>query len=89
MLRINSYIDMAIVSMFMGSPRAESLIGMVLASMRGPGLVESDEELLKRLRDLVGEAKDYFSREDPPSAIARMRVAQDLLALRIIGIADE
>jgi len=89
MLRISGYLDMAILSMWTGNPRAKVLMGMALASMKGKGPGGSDEDLLERLRNLVGEAIEYYSGDDFPAAMARMRVAHDLVALRIIRISDE
>ena len=40
----------------------------------------------KRLRALIEEARDYYDGDDFPAAMARMRVAQDLVDLRIVAI---
>ena len=37
-------------------------------------------------RDLVGEGRSYLSDGDPPAAMARMRVAHDLMALYLIRL---
>ena len=42
-----------------------------------------------RLRDLVGEAQEYHAVDDFPAAMARMRVADDLVALHLIRLAGE
>ena len=48
----------------------------------------TDEELLRRLRALVAEARDYHAGEDFPAAMARVRVAQDLVDLRIVALSE-
>jgi hypothetical protein len=91
LLRVDGYLDIAILSMW-GERRAEIALGMAEASVRGtgPGGPEGpDEELLARLRDLVGEAREYYAGGDFPAAMARMRVAEDLVALRIIQLTGE
>lgn len=92
LLRIDSYLDMAILSMWGEHERAATLMGMVEASVKehGPGGERGpDEDLLGQLRDLVGEAREYYATDDFAAAMARMRVAQDLVALRIIYLAGE
>jgi hypothetical protein len=91
LLRISGYLDYAILSMWTGR-RAQVVMGMAEASVRGegPGGTKGpDEELLARLRALVEEAREYHAVEDFPAAIARMRVAEDLVALHIIRITGE
>jgi hypothetical protein len=89
-LRINSYLGMAILSMWT-ERRPQVMMGMAEASVRGagPGADKSDEELLVKLRDLIGEAREYHAAGDFPAAMARMRVAHDLVALYIIRLAGE
>ena len=60
------------------------MIGMVEASLRGEGPGGKDGVFLERLRPLVAEARDYNASGDFPAAMARMRVAQDMLDLRIL-----
>ena len=91
LLRVDGYLDIAILSMW-GERRAGIALGMAEASVRGagPGGPEGpEEELLARLRDLVGEAREYYAGDDFPAAMARMRVAEDLVALHIIRLAGE
>lgn len=91
LLRISSYLDYATVSMW-ADRRAQVVMGMAEASVRGPGPGGPngpDEELLALLRSLIGEAREYHSAGDFPAAMARMRVAEDLVALRIIRLAGE
>ncbi len=91
LLRVDGYLDIAILSMW-GERRAGIALGMAEASVRGtgPGGPEGpEEELLARLRDLVGEAREYYARDDFPAAMARMRVAEDLVALHIIRLTGE
>jgi hypothetical protein len=90
-LRINSYLGMAILSMW-AERRPQVMIGMAEASVRGAGPAGaegSDEELLAKLRELIGEAREYHAADDFPAAMARMRVAHDLVALYIIRLAGE
>ena len=90
--RIGGYLDWAVVGMWAVQRRATIMMGMAEASVRGhgPGGADGpDEELLRRLRALVGEAREYYAQDDFPAAMARMRVAQDLVALRIIALAGE
>jgi hypothetical protein len=86
LLRVSGYLEIAIISMWTGSPRTDLTIGMVEASLRGEGTSGKDEVLLERLRALVEEAREYHGGGDFPAAMARMRVAQDLLDLRIVGL---
>jgi hypothetical protein len=91
LLRISGYLEIAVLSMW-AQRRAEVMMGMAEASVRdvGPGGPEGpDEELLVKLRDLVGEAREYHATDDFPAAMARMRVAEDLVALRIIRLFGE
>ncbi len=88
LLRVNGYIETAIISMWSRSSRAGAMLGMVEASIRGEGPDERDEDLLSRLRDLLGEGIQYHESGDFPAAMARMRVAHDLTSLRIITISD-
>ena len=87
LLRVSSYLEIAVISMWTGSLRTVLTIGMVEASLRSEGPGGKDEDLLERLRALVGEARDYYAGDDFPAAMARMRVAQDLLDLRIVVLA--
>ena len=91
LLRISGYLEIAVLSMW-AQRRAEVIMGMAEANVRevGPGGPEGpDEELLAKLRDLVGEAREYHAADDFPAAMARMRVAEDLVALRVIRLAGE
>lgn len=88
-LRINSYLDMAILAMWTVNPRASMIIGMAQASVRGKGPGGEDETLLQKLRALVEEALEYYEGGDFPAAMSRMRVAQDLVSIRIIRLAGE
>ena len=91
LLRIGSYLDYAILSMWMRR-RAEVVMGMAEASVRGagPGGPDGpDEELLVELRGLIGEAREYYAADNFLAAMARMRVAEDLVALHTIRITGE
>ncbi len=91
LLRISGYLEIAVLSMW-AERRAQVMMGMAEASVRGagPGGPEGpDEELLAKLRDLIGEAREYHAADNFPAAMARMRVAEDLVALRIIRLAGD
>jgi hypothetical protein len=87
LLRVSSYLGIAVISMWLESPRTLLMIDMVAASLRGEGPGGKDEDLLVRLRALVEEARDHYAGGDFPAAMARMRVAQDLLDLRVVVLA--
>ena len=89
LLRITGYVETATIAMWTGSPRALVMMGMAEASVRSEGPGGEDEDLLVRLRPLVGEAYDYYADGDFLAAMARMRVAQDLVDLRIVALAEE
>ena len=86
LLRVTNYLEIAVISMWTASPRTSVMLGMVEASVRGEGLGGKDEDLLEKLRALIGEAKEYYDGGDFPAAMARMRVAHDLVDLRIIAL---
>ncbi len=86
LLRISGYLDIAIMAMWSSNRRASRLIGMAEASVRGRGPGGADEELLRLLRRLLREARERHAAGDYPAAMARMRVAQDMTDLRIVGI---
>ncbi len=91
LLRIGSYLDYAILSMW-AERRPQVMMGMAEASVKGygPGGAQGpDEELLARLRELIREAREYHAADDFPAAMARMRVAEDLVALHAIRLAGE
>ena len=77
-LRIGSYLDYAILSMWAGR-RPQVVMGMAEASVRGygPGGASGPE------------AREYHAAGDFPAAMARMRVAEDLVALYTIRISGE
>ena len=90
--RIDTYLDWAILSMWLGTKRAPIVIGMAEASARGhgPGGPDGpDEEILARLRALIGEAREHYVSGDFPAAMTRMRVAHDLVSLRVVRLCGE
>jgi hypothetical protein len=89
LLRINSYIDIAINAMWTASPRVDTMIGMAEASLRGESPGGRDEETLAKVRDLVREGRAYLAGGDTSVGMGRMRVAQDILTLRLIILSDE
>jgi len=86
LLRINSYLDIAILGMWIASPRVDVMIGMAEASLKGASPGGEDDALLEMLRPLVKEGRAYLSANDFSVAMGRMRVAHDLLALHIIRL---
>ena len=84
--RIGTYFTMAILSMWQSHPRARIVMGMAQASVRGKAPTGADEELMEQLRALISEAIDYYEQKDFPPSMARMRVAHDLIGLRVIRI---
>lgn len=84
LLRIDSYMDIAISAMWTGSPRADTMLGMVEASLRGESPGGEDDETLEKLRALVKEGREYLAGGEVSAAIGRMRVAQDIVSLDII-----
>ena len=88
LLRVSGYLDFAILSMWTRNPRADVMIGMVEASLRGRGPVEGDEEIFEELRPMVSEARAFYAGEDLSAAMARMRTAQDIVDLRILTLTD-
>jgi hypothetical protein len=89
LLRIDSYMDIAILAMWTVSPRVDTILGMVEASLRGRSPGGKDDELLEKLRALVKEGREYLADGDFSVAMGRMRVAHDLLSLHIIRSASE
>ena len=89
LLRIDSYMDISILAMWMASPRVDTMLGMVEASLRGGSPGGEDDDLIEKLRALVGEGREYLAGGDFSVAMGRMRVAHDLLSLHIIRLSDE
>lgn len=89
LLRIQSYMTMAILSMWQASPRASAIIGMAQASVTGKGPEGHEEETLETLRALVREALEHYEKKDFPAAMSRMRVANDLVSLQIIRLVED
>jgi hypothetical protein len=89
LLRIDSYMDIAIIAMWTSSPRVDTMLGMVEASLRGGSPGGKDDELLEKLRALVREGREYLDGGDFSAAMGRMRVAHDLLSLHIIRSSGE
>lgn len=89
LLRIDGYLDMAMLAMWTATERGPMILGMADASLRHPGPDARDEELLDLVRGLFGEAREYHSVQDFPAMMCRMRVAGDLLSLRIVELSSE
>ena len=88
LLRINSYLDIAINAMWTANPRVDTMIGMAEASLRGKSPGGEDEEVLAKVRDLVREGRAYLAGGDLSVALGRMRVAQDIVSLHLIRLSD-
>jgi len=88
LLRIDSYMGIAILAMWTASPRADTILGMVEASLRGGSPGGKDDEPLVKLRALVEEGRAYLAGGDFSAAMGRMRVAHDLLSIHIIRSSD-
>jgi hypothetical protein len=89
LIRVDSYLDYAILAMWTASPRVDVMVGMLEASLRGKSPGARDEDLLERLRALVKEGREYLAAGDFFVAMGRMRTAHDLLSLHIIRLSDE
>ncbi len=89
LMRIDSYMDIAISAMWTSSPRVDTMLGMVEASLRGGSPAGKDDELLEKVRALVREGREYLNGSETSVAMGRMRVAQDLLSLHIIRLSGE
>ena len=88
LVRIDSYMDFAILAMWTSSPRVDVMLGMVEASLRGRSPGGKDDDLLERLRSLVKEGREYLADGDFFVAMGRMRTAHDLLSLHVIRLSD-
>ena len=88
LLRIDSYMDIAILAMWTMNPRVDVMIGMVEASLRGESPGGKDDELLQQVRALVREGRAYLAGGEFSVAMGRMRVAHDIVALHIIRLSD-
>jgi hypothetical protein len=88
LLRIDNYMDIAILAMWTASPRVDVMIGMAEASLRGGSPGGKDDDLLEILRALVREGREYMAAGDFFVAMGRMRTAHDLLSLHIIRLSD-
>ena len=89
LIRVDSYMDIAILAMWIASPRVDVMLGMAEASLRGESPGGRDEDLLEKLRALVREGREYLAAGDFFVAMGRMRTAHDLLSMHIIRLSDE
>jgi hypothetical protein len=89
LIRIDSYMDIAILAMWISSPRVDVMLGMVEASLRGGSPGGKDDGLLEHLRALVKEGREFLAGGDFLVAMGRMRTAHDLLSLHIIRLSEE
>ena len=89
LLRIDNYMDIAILAMWTASPRVDVMLGMAEASLRGGSPGGEDDDLLEKLRALVKEGREYLRDGDFFVAMGRMRTAHDLLSLHLIQLSDE
>ena len=88
LLRIHSYTDIAVMAMWTVSPRVDTMLGMVEASLRGASPGGEDDALLETLRPLVAEARAYLADGEFVAAMSRMRVAHDKMALYLVQLED-
>ena len=88
LLRIDNYMDIAILAMWTASPRVDVMLGMAEASLRGGSPGGEDDDLLEKLRALFKEGREYLAAGDFFVAMGRMRTAHDLLSLHIIRLSD-
>ncbi len=63
LLRIDSYMDIATIAMWTSSPRVDTMLGMVEASLRGGSPGGKDDELLGRLQKKLGRTKEEIRDE--------------------------
>lgn len=89
LIRVDSYMDFAILAMWTANPRVDVMLGMLEASLRGESPGARDEDLLEKLRALVKEGRGFLAAGDFFSAMGRMRTAHDLLSMHIIRLSDE
>ena len=88
LIRVDSYMDFAILAMWTSNPRVDVILGMLEASLRGESPGARDEDLLEKLRVLVKEGRAYLAAGDFAVAMGRMRTAHDLLSMHIIRLSD-
>lgn len=86
---VANYLNTATMALWGRSERAEAMLGMFEAGIRWPGPDGCDEEILSRLRDLFAEAREYHAKEEFSAMMARLRVAYDLISLKIIEVSGE
>jgi hypothetical protein len=86
LLRVEGYLDGAIMALWAAPERADLMLGMAEASLRGVGEDDPDGETFGLLRGLLGEARGHHAGGRFAAAMARMRVAQDVVSLRIIRL---
>ena len=67
LLRIDSYMDIAILAMWTASPRVDTMLGMAEASLRGGSPGGKDDELIEKLRALVREGRSTWQVATSPS----------------------
>ena len=89
LIRVDSYMDFAILGMWTSNPRVDVMLGMLEASLRGESPGARDEDLLEKLRPLVKEGRRYLAAGDFFVAMGRMRTAHDLLSMHIIRLSEE
>ncbi|MBX6762162.1 MAG: hypothetical protein K6T51_05580 [Rubrobacteraceae bacterium] len=89
LLRVGGYLEGAIAALWMPNRRTESLLAMARASLNEKSPGGKDEPFLEEVRALFEEAVSYRKKEDFAAAMARLRVAQDMISLRIIELCGE
>jgi hypothetical protein len=86
LLRVEGYLDGAMLAMWALPERAELMLGMAEASVRGVDLDDPDAETFELLGRLVSEARGHNAGGRFAATMARLRVAGDLASLRAIRL---
>lgn len=89
LMRVSGNLSITIMALWGNSPRADAMLGMCEASLRWSGPDDRDDEVLDDLRDLFTEACEYRDAGDFPAAMARLRVAYDMISLATIRAAGQ
>lgn len=89
LLRLERYVNIAMIGMWMRNERSRKTIGMALACAgeRPPG--GADEEMAACIRELLAEARDFYDKEAFAPTMTRLRVAADMCSLRVIELSGE
>lgn len=89
LMQVSGYLKMANMAMWTAPDRADTVLGMVVASVQEPGADQAEEELMAQLRALILEARKYYAAGDFTASMARVKVAADRCVLRILQLIGE